>query len=370
MRKFLHLADLHIGRKLGDYSLLPEQAQMLEQAFTVAQSCDEILIAGDVYDKPSPSMEAMTVFSDFLAKLALLEKPVSIISGNHDSAGRIAYFHEFLEKSNITVTHAFQGRLQTVKAPEEEIQIYLLPFVTPVKVRQFWQDENITTYQDAVKTILKHSEIQKDKINILVSHQFITGGVQSDEEFAVGGLDNIDYQIFDDFDYVALGHLHQAQFCGRETIRYAGSPLPYSLAEEHHQKSFTVIEVHDKQDIRISTVPVQLSRAVRTIKGSFAQLRDMNSTDYVRVIMTDEEPIPDARILLRNQFPHMLQFRIENKKLQTDGYVAAREHFMHHSETDMLCQFYKEQNQNTEPSELQMQIIQELFAKLKEENLS
>ena len=213
--RFLHLADLHIGKKLYEYSLLDDQKTVLEQALETIQNyhCDEVIIAGDVYDKPTPSVEAMEVVSEFLTSLSNMNIPVSIISGNHDSAGRISYFSELLKRSNITVTTEFNGKLQPVKSPESDIQIYLLPFITPQRVRPFYPDDSLTTYEEAVKIVLEHSHIDKSKVNILVAHQFITGGKTSDsEEFSVGGLDNVSADIFSDFDYVALGHLHSPQY--------------------------------------------------------------------------------------------------------------------------------------------------------------
>lgn len=368
IRRFLHLADLHIGKKLGGYSLLDDQKSVLQQAISVAMTCDEILIAGDIYDKANPSTEAMAVFDNFLTKLCELGKPVRMISGNHDAFVRIAYLGKLLEKNQVTVPVSFTGKLQAVNAPEDEIQIYLLPFITPPRVRAIYKDETIETYQDAVKIVLEHSEISQDKINILVAHQYMTGGIKSEEEFSIGGLDNIHTSVFDKFDYVALGHLHQPQKCGRETIRYAGSPLKYSISEEHQKKSFTVVEIHDKQDIQINLIPVQLPRDVRTIKGSFQELSAMPRTeDYVLVILTDENPMPDARAILRDNFPNMLQFRIENSKLQVSHTVSAVETLEQKSPPDMLCMFYQSQRNSHNLTKNQLHIVHEIFAELQEE---
>ena len=366
-KKFLHLADLHIGKKLGDYTLLEDQKSVLKQALAVAQDCDEILIAGDVYDKSNPSTEAMAVFDEFLTELCNMHKPVYIISGNHDASGRISYLGKLLTRNQVIVPEKFNGTLQAVSDPNDEIQIYLLPFVTPAKVRNLYKEETIHSYQDAVETVLKHSEISDQKINILVAHQYITGGIKSEEEFSVGGLDNINHSVFDQFDYVALGHLHQPQKCGRETIRYAGSPLKYSLSEEHQKKSFTVLEIQDKQNIRIHTVPVQLPHDVRTARGNFQELYAMPRTlDYVKVVLTDENPVPDARVILRDQFPRMLQFRIENSKLKTDQIVTGSETIEQKSPVDMFSMFYQTQNNFRKLSERQLEIVRSVFEELQE----
>ncbi|MDE6087236.1 MAG: exonuclease SbcCD subunit D [Oscillospiraceae bacterium] len=368
--KFLHLADLHIGKKLGDYSLLEDQKAVLRQALSAAQDCDGILIAGDVYDKANPGTEAMAVFDEFLTELCNLHKPVYLISGNHDALGRISYLGKLLAGNQIIVPEKFNGTLQAVSDPDDEIQIYLLPFITPARVRDFYKnpDQKIHSYQDAVETVLKHSEISDHNINILVAHQYITNGIKSEEEFSIGGLDNIDSSVFDKFDYVALGHLHQPQKCGRETIRYAGSPLKYSLSEEYQKKSFTVLEIQDKQHIRIGTIPIRLPHDVRTVKGNFEELSAMPWTlDYVRVILTDENPVPDARAILRDRFPRMLQFRIENSKLRTDQILSASEIIEQQSPVDMFRMFYQIQNNSREPSEKQLEIVRSVFEELQGE---
>ncbi len=370
-RRFLHLADLHIGRKLGDYQLLPDQEKVLEQACEAAKDCEAVLIAGDVYDKPNPSAEAMKVFDDFLTKLCQMGKQVYLISGNHDSAGRISYLGRLLESSRVTVSAPFTGVLQAASQPEDEVQIWLMPFLTPNRVREFYPEEKINSYEDAVRVVLEHSPLNPEKINLLIAHQFITGGQTSEEEFAVGGLDNISAELFREFDYVALGHLHMPQSVGgRETVRYAGSPLKYSLSEEHQKKSFTILEIQGKQKIEIHKIPVQLPHDVRTVKGSFQQLSEMEFTqDYVHVTLTDENPVPDARMMLRSIFPRMCGFRLENARLRTDGSVMPEQMPRQQSPAEMFRLFYLHQNNNHEPSEAQMQIVRDIFAQLEREEL-
>lgn len=371
MTRFLHLADLHIGKRIGEYSLLDDQRVVLEQALSIVQTehCDEVLIAGDVYDKPQPPVEAMALFDDFLTRLADLNVPVSVISGNHDAAGRISYFSRLLEHRGITVPRPFDGKLQPVKSPDAPIQIWLLPFITPQRVRAVCPEDKLDTYEDAVRCVLDRSPIDKTKINILVAHQFITGGVTSDsEEFAVGGLDNVGAEVFRDFDYVALGHLHQPQRCGRDTVRYAGSPLKYSLSEEHQRKTFTIVEIADKAHIGIREIPIVLPHDVRTVRGSFAELSGAARTeDYVRVLVTDEELQPDARIMLRSNFPRMLKFGVDNSKVKLDLDVRAQEILPQQSPLDLFCEFFAQQNNGVQPNEQQLAIAAEIFAQLGEE---
>ncbi|MEE5992851.1 MAG: exonuclease SbcCD subunit D [Oscillospiraceae bacterium] len=369
--RFLHLADLHIGKKLYEYSLLDDQKRVLEQALQVVQDChcDEVIIAGDVYDKPNPSVEAMQVFSGFLASLSNMGIPVDIISGNHDSAGRISYFSELLKYHHITVTTEFNGKLQAVKSPEEDIQIYLLPFLTPQRVRSVYQGIPFTTYEEALKIVLDHSPIDKSKVNILVAHQFITGGITSEsEEFSVGGLDNINAEIFADFDYVALGHLHAPQSCGRKTVRYSGSPLKYSVSEEHQKKSFTIVEVKGKEDIQIEEIPIQLPHDVRTVQGSFDELMKANRTeDYVRILLTDETIIPDARISLRSNFPKLLNIRLNNTKIKKDWDIPVVEMPQNQTPLELFREFFMMQNNHALPTAEQLALAKEIFEELQEE---
>ena len=369
--RFLHLADLHIGKKLYDYSLLDDQKKVLEQALEVVKdyNCDEVIIAGDVYDKSTPSVEAMDVFSGFLESLNHMNIPVSIISGNHDAAGRISYFSGLLKQNHITVTTEFDGRLQMVKPPESEIQIYLLPFITPQRVRSVYQGVPFTNYEEAIKIVLDHSPIDKSKVNILVAHQFITGGITCEsEEFSVGGLDNINAEIFSDFDYVALGHLHAPQFCGRETIRYSGSPLKYSISEERQKKTFTIVDVKGKNDIRIEEVEIKLPHDVRTVEGSFEELMKADRTDdYVRILLTDEAVIPDARISLRSNFPKLLNIRLNNAKIKKEWDIPVAKIPQQNTPLELFRDFFTMQNNQIPPTEEQLTLAKEIFEELQEE---
>ena len=234
--RFLHIADLHLGKQMNDVTLLPDQEYILHQILSVAENerADAVLIAGDVYQRSSPQAEAMALLDRFISRLAEQGRQVFIISGNHDSAQRISYFSSLIKASGVYVTEAFDGRLQSValRDREGEIIIWMLPFLRPSQVKRHLPEKKITTYQDAVEAVLRQTPIDPKKRNILLCHQFITGCETSDsEERAVGGLDNIDASVFDAFDYVALGHIHKPQKVRRDTLRYAGSPLKYSFSE-------------------------------------------------------------------------------------------------------------------------------------------
>lgn len=368
--RFLHLSDLHIGRKLNEYSLLEDQKNILDQAAETAenQNCDGVLIAGDIYDKPSPSAEAMDLFDSFISRIAGLKKKVWLISGNHDSAGRISYYSEIIRHSGIYAPDRFSGILQSFDAGEN-ITIHLLPFVKPGTVKPFYPDTSIKTYEDAVRTVIENSPIDKSRINIIVSHQFITGGATCDsEDFAIGGLDSISACIFDNFDYAALGHLHKAQKCGRETIRYAGSPLKYSVSEEEHKKSFTIADIKGKNDIEITQIPVTLPHDVRTARGTLDELMDMEYTeDYIKAVVTDEIVTPDARITLRSTFPNMLRFCVDNSKTQFEYDVEADFKADSLTAAELFCEFYAFQNNGVYPSDTQTELVTKIFDRLEAE---
>lgn len=369
--KFLHLADLHIGKRLHEYSLLNDQRDVMGQALDLAKSekCDAVLIAGDVYDKASPSVEAMQLFDSFLTGLCDAGIPSYIISGNHDAAGRISYFSGLLEKSGVHMSAVFEGKLQSLPSPDGTVLIHLLPFLRPLDVRKFYPDEKIETYEDAVRVVLEHSPIDRSQLNILLCHQFITGGtICESEEFAIGGLDHISAELFRDFDYVALGHLHQSQCCMKNTIRYAGSPLKYSLSEEFHKKSFLIVEAQAKGNITFRQIPVKLPHDVRTVKGEFEDLQNTAYTeDYVHIIMTDENVPPDARITLRCTYPNMLKFSVENSKTSYETTVAAEESLENKSPLELFEDFFQFQNNGISPSPEQMELVRRIFAELEEE---
>lgn len=311
--KFLHIADLHLGRRMGDISLLEDQEYVLKQIVEIAkdEKVEGILIAGDVYQKASPNAEAMTLFNDFVTSVVELGIKVFVISGNHDSDQRISYFSSLIKNAGVYVSEKFEGTLQQITMTDEygEVVINLLPFIRPANVRKCYPEETIESYDDAIATVLNHSFIDKSKRNILVAHQFITGAQTCEsEERVVGGIDNVDASLFDDFDYVALGHIHGAQKVGRDTMRYAGSPYMYSFSEINHKKSVTIVEVKEKGNVAIDIRPLKFIHQVRDVEGMLDEILNMPySEDFVRVIVHDEITPPDSRISVGTVFPNMMK---------------------------------------------------------------
>ena len=268
--KFLHIADLHLGKQMNDLSLLPDQEAILRQILHIAaeEKVDAVLIAGDVYQRSSPQAEAMALFDEFVSQLVEDGKKVFVISGNHDSALRISYFSSLVRTAGVYVTETFDGNLQhvTLRDMDGELTVWMMPFLRPAQVKRALPDEKIASYQDAVSAVLRHANIDYSKRNLLMCHQFIIGcEICDSEELCVGTLEHIDGAVLDGFDYVALGHIHKPQRVMRETLRYAGSPLKYSFSEATHKKSVTIVNMHEKGEVQVKTYPLYPLHDVRLI---------------------------------------------------------------------------------------------------------
>lgn len=364
--RFLHTADLHIGKKLGEIPLLEDQRYILRQISGIAseKKCDAVLIAGDIYQNTAPSADAMEVFGDFLSDLYGKGISVIAISGNHDSDQRVAYMSGLVRNSGIYMSDKFSGSLQEIVIDgHEEISFWLLPFIRPVNVRRFFPDLQIDSYSDAVRTVIDNSGVDPGRINVILAHQFVTGSsVSESEELTVGGIDNVDPSVFDGFDYAALGHLHRPQRVGKEHIRYSGSPLKYSISESGDIKSCVVIDVRDKGNVCIETVPLNPLHDVRNIRGMLNEIMQMPySQDYVRVELNDEDVPPDARISIASVFPNMVRYAVVNSKTSVETDVDMADEIQNKSVLELFCDFYSSQNNGVMPDEKHMKIMREVL---------
>ncbi len=352
---FLHLSDLHIGKRVNEFSMLEDQQYILTKIINIAdeKKADGVIIAGDVYDKAVPSAEAVQLFDDFLYRLKKRDLQVFVISGNHDSMERLAFGARLMEQSRIYISPVYDGTCTPVTIQDEfgKICIYMLPFIKPANVRRFYPEENTDTYTDAIKCAISHMDIDSKNRNILITHQFVTGAVASDsEEISVGGSDNVDANVFADFDYVALGHIHGPQFIGRETLRYSGTPLKYSFSEKNHIKSVTVVTIGKKNDIQIDTVPLKPKHDMREIKGTYNELtlrsnyEGTNTDDYMNIILTDEEDIPDAIGRLRTIYPNIMKLQYDNTRTKNSTQIKSIENIQHKQPYELFEEFYEKQN--------------------------
>ncbi len=327
--KFIHISDLHIGKRVNEKSLVEEQVHILNQICDIVESRkpDAVLIAGDIYDKAIPSGEAVLIFDDFLTRLSALCCHIFITSGNHDSAERIAFGARLMDSRGIHISPVYNGPEAPVTLRDRygDVDFYMLPYIRPVNVRHILPEEereNIDSYDSAVRKSVEMMDVDTSRRNILITHQFVTGAARSEsEDVNVGGLDNVDASAFDCFDYVALGHLHRPQDCGDERIRYCGSPLKYSFSEVNDNKSVTVMTISEKGSITRELVPLVPLHDWHDLRGTYAELtaRDFYSgtsltEDFVRITLTDEQDIPDAIGKLRTIYHNLMELRYDNKR--------------------------------------------------------
>ena len=331
--KFLHLSDLHIGKRVNEFSLLEDQLYILDRILDVVDSenPDAVLIAGDVYDKAVPSAEALQVFDDFLVRLSQRGTRVLVISGNHDSPERIAFGARLLDRSGVYLSPVYRGAVESITLTDGfgPVQFFLLPFLKPAHVRRHFPEEPIESYTDAIRVAIGQMALDPRQRNVLVTHQFVTGASRSDsEEVSVGGSDNVDVSVFDPFDYVALGHIHGPQHVGRDTVRYCGTPLKYSFSEVGHRKSVTVVELGEKGAVTLRTVPLTPLRDLCQIRGRYEELTRKSfyehttyRSDYMHVTLTDEEDIPDAIGKLRVIYPNLMKLEYDNQRTRTGAVI-------------------------------------------------
>lgn len=375
--KFLHLADLHLGKRVNGFSMLEDQAHILRQILAILddEQPDGVLIAGDVYDKSVPSVEAVELLDDFLTELRARGVPVLLISGNHDSPERLAFGGRVMDSCSIHISPVYDGALAPVTLHDEfgPVHVWLLPFVKPAHVRRWFPDADIESYTDAMAEAVAHMDIDTAARNVLVTHQFVTGGTRSgSEELSVGGTDNVDSGVFAPFDYVALGHLHGAQHIGRETIRYAGSPLKYSFSEARQHKSVTVVTLGEKGDVQVRTVALTPLRELREIRGSYDELTARSfyehttyRSDYLHLILTDEQDVFDAMSRLRTIYPYLMTLDYDNARTRAAGGMSVPAGMERRTPPELFEALYKRQNHQP-MSEVQREYIAQLMEQIME----
>ncbi len=370
--KLIHLSDLHLGKRVNEYSMLEDQEYILKKILNIIddENPDGVIIAGDVYDKPVPSAEAVQLFDDFLVSLAKRRLQVFVISGNHDSPERIAFASRIMDAGGIHMSPVYNGVIKPITMHDEygAVDIYLLPFIKPAHVRRFCDDE-ITTYTDAVKYVVSKMNINPANRNVLITHQFVTGASRSEsEEISVGGTDNVDASVFESFDYVALGHIHSPQNCGSDKIRYCGTPLKYSFSEAKDKKSLTVVELAEKDDVTYRTVELVPKHDLVELKGTYAELTLKSfyentdwQEDYTRITLTDEEDVPDAVGKLRAVYHRLMKLDYDNKRTRTNAEIGGAADVESKTPLELFSDFYELQNNQAmtvEQSEYMSRLIE------------
>lgn len=377
--KLIHLSDLHLGKRVNDFSMLEDQQYILAEILQIIdrEKPDGVLIAGDVYDKSVPSAEAVALLDDFLVRLSRRELRIFVISGNHDSPERMAFGGRLMERSGVHLAPVYDGRVEPVVLTDQygPVKLYLLPFVKPSHVRRCFPEREIATYTDAVAAAIEAMGVDTAVRNVLVTHQFITGAARCDsEELSVGGTDNVDAAVFDPFDYVALGHIHGPQQVGRETVRYCGTPLKYSFSEAGHKKSVTVVELGAKGAVTIRTIPLKPLRDMVELRGTYEELTlrafyegTTYPRDYIHITLTDEDDIPDAVGKLRIIYPNLMKLDYDNKRTRAGIHLEGAEDVQQKSPLELLEEFYS--NQNGQPmSEEQRAFARDMMERIWEED--
>lgn len=376
--KIMHLSDLHIGKKVNEYSMLQDQIYILKEILQIIddEKVETVIIAGDVYDRSLPPNEALELFDEFLYQLSGRNVNVFVISGNHDSPERISYGGRMMTENKIFLSPVYDGNVKPITLNDDygEVNFYLLPFIRPADIRRYFPDENIENYTDAVKVAIDNMNVDFNERNILVTHQFVTGAELSEsEDIIVGGTDNVSGEVFDGFDYVALGHIHREQTVGKDNIRYCGTPLKYSFSEAKHIKSVTILDFNDKGNIEYSKIPLTPFRDMREIRGTYYELtlkssyESTNTEDYLHITLTDEEDIPDAIGKLRSIYPNIMKLDYDNLRTRGSGTVDAIENIESKSPFELFAELFKQQN-NQDMSEEQEEIMRNLIDKIWEEN--
>lgn len=355
----MHLADLHLGKRVNGFSMMEDQEYILNRILEIMEEeqPDGLLVAGDVYDKTIPPAEAVRLMDDFLTAVAAKHVPVFLISGNHDSAERVAFGHQLMQGSGIWISPVYDGtiRRHTLEDRWGEVNIYLIPFLRPSVVRSFFPDVEIEDYTDALRTIIEDLQVDTSRRNVVLAHQFVTAAgalpeTCDSEQLSVGGLDRVDGSVFSPFDYTALGHLHGPQRVGSETIRYAGSPLKYSFSELHQKKSVTVVELRAKGETEIRQIPLQPRREMTEMRGTFEEIleearkKGAPQTDYYHMILTDETDVVDALSRLREYYPNIMLLDYDNRRTRSQKEVEQLDRVEERTPGELFAALYEQQN--------------------------
>lgn len=375
--KFIHLSDLHLGKKVNGFSMIDEQKYILNQILEMMSEIkpDCVLIAGDVFDTGIAPVEAIKLFEQFLKSLSEIHTPVFVISGNHDSADRLSYCSDFIADKGIYISKSLGGDIEPITLSDEygEVNIYLLPFIKPVDVNNIYKME-FSNYTDAVKYVIDRMNVDTSKRNVLVAHQYVTGAMPSESETSinVGGLDNVEKYIFDVFDYTALGHIHRMQNIGSQSVRYCGTPLKYSLSETGTTKYLNVVEIKEKGTLTVDEIPLEPKNDMRQIKGKYDDLVSRKNyegtavNDYIYAVLTDENDIPDVVSKLRTVYPNIMAISYDNVHTSRNNPEEVYQKYESRTPLEFFGELFKRQNNENLTADDE-KILKELISEIWEE---
>lgn len=372
--KFIHMADLHLGKHINQFSMLEDQKYIFNEIVEIIkkEKPNALLLSGDIYDKPIPPVEAVNLLDDFLSKIALEKIPVLIISGNHDSPDRLSFGSSLMKSSQIFISQVYDGNIQCVTLEDENgpVNFYLLPYIKPSTVRQVFPEEKINSFNDAIKLALSKLSLNKDERNVLLAHQFVTGAQTCEsEELFVGGSENVDASLFDDFDYVALGHIHGPQKVGRESIRYCGTPLKYSFSEVNHKKGLCLVELGKKGDFYCTSIPLKPLHEMRKLKGAFQEImfgpesKASNKDDYLHITLTDEMDVPEGYGRLSSVYKNLISMDYDNSRTRANQDMTLLDNIKTVKPLELFEEFFEKQN-NKKMTEDQKNFMEKLIEEI------
>ncbi len=377
--KFLHLGDLHLGKRVHGFSMLEDQRAVLEQVIQMAaaRQVDAVVIAGDIYDKTVPPGEAVGLFDSFFTSLCREGIRVLAISGNHDSGQRLNFGQTLLADSGLTLAGTFDGAVKTVTLDDAcgGVQFALVPWLHPMELRETLSLSE-STQQCAMQAALDAMPWDEGVRHVLVAHAFATVGgalpAQSDSEIIpVGGLDAVDVGLFDRFDYVALGHIHRPQRLGRDSVRYAGSPLKYSFSEARYPKSVPLVTL-DADGTHVELLPLTPLHEMREVRGTLADVTSPlvvqagDPEDYIRAILTDEDELFDAQGALKAVYPNLMRLDFDNARTRADDAPGMEEELERQpSVQELFAQFFEAQN-GKPLTAWQQAVLTDIFAEMEE----
>lgn len=382
--KFLHISDLHLGKQLAEYSLLEDQRYILRQILDIVadRQPDAVVVAGDLYDKPVPPAEAVTVLDWFITSLTEMGVALLMISGNHDSPERLDFGSGLFEEKGVYLVGQFNGapKKVTLGKPDDQADFYLLPFIRPGNVRPFYPDEEIKSYDDAMRCVMKHLTLSKEIPSVLIAHQFVTAGGVSPERsesevISLGGTDNVDVSNFISFQYVALGHIHRPQRLTRDSVRYAGSPLKYSFSEAEYDKSVVMVTLNGMEEPSIELIPLVPMRDLRRIRGPLDKLLSdevaaaSNREDYLHVTLTDTEPVADPLYRLRQVYPNIMRLSFSSSLEEEEVEIAACEEVEHRTPPQLFAEFYSQMQGeplSEEDGKLVLRLMEKVWGQLEQ----
>ena len=361
--KLLHIADLHLGKRVCEYPMLEEQRAILDAVVEQAMGEDvrAVLIAGDVYDRPVPPAEATALFSDFLARLHRAGIAVAMIAGNHDSGERLSFAAPLLAQTGVHVAGECRGLPETLVLSEDNLRValHLLPHFRPTALAPHFEGVRFESTEQALGAMLPQMDFSVADRHVLLAHLFVTGSATSESEMPmIGTVDAVPSALFSRFDYVALGHLHRPQAFGQVT--YAGSPLCYSFSEVGQQKSSVLIDL-TAEAVTVRRLPLCPLHEMREVRGTLRELMAAPySEDYIRAVVTDEDVAPDARITLRTVYPNLMRFAVENSTTATELDVSPTEGIEGRDPLDLFTEFFEAQN-GTPPSDRHVAVMREIL---------